>query len=199
MIFHKSFIRGKMIDSNEDQNLNSTSDNYSMSPIMKITGVKINYYHICHTKLWLFSHNIALEHEHENVSIGKLLHEDRYSKDKKDITIDNTISIDFMKRRNGIIELHEIKKTKKMEDAHLHQMLYYLYYLKQKGVGAQGVMNYPLLNQTREVILTPDDESNLENDIIGIEKVVTGKMRHPKKMRICPKCAYFECCFCGEE
>jgi CRISPR-associated exonuclease Cas4 len=58
-----------MTDSNEDQNLNSTSDNYSMSPIMKITGVKINYYHICHTKLWLFSHNIALEHEHENYSM----------------------------------------------------------------------------------------------------------------------------------
>jgi len=178
---------------------NSSEADHSVTPYMKITGVKINYYHICHTKLWLFSHNIALEHEHENVNIGKLLHEERYSKDKKDITIDNTISIDFVKKRNGTIELHEIKKTKKMEDAHLHQMLYYLYYLKQKGVDAQGVMNYPLLNQTREVILTPDDENNLEKDIIGIEKVVTGKMPHPKKMRICPKCAYFEFCFCGEE
>ncbi len=26
---------------------------------MRITGVKIAYYFICHTKLWLFSHNIA--------------------------------------------------------------------------------------------------------------------------------------------
>ena len=187
-----------MTDSKEDQNLKSLSDNYSISPIMKITGVKINYYHICHTKLWLFSHNITLEHEHENVNIGKLLHEERYSKNKKDITIDNTISIDFVKRHNGIIELHEVKKTKKMEEAHLRQMLYYLYYLKKRGVDVRGVMNYPLLNQTRDVELTPEGEKNIEDDIKGIEQIVTGRMPHPKRMRICPKCAYFEFCFCSE-
>ena len=176
-----------------------TTENTSpISPLMKITGVRINYYHICHTKLWLFSHNITFEHEHENVKIGKLLHEDRYSKNKKDVTIDNTISIDFVKQRNGIIELHEIKKTKKMEDAHLRQMLYYLYYLKQKGIDAQGIMNYPLLNQTRDVILTQEDEKNIEDDIRRIEEIVTGRMPHPKRIRICPKCAYFEFCFCGE-
>jgi CRISPR-associated exonuclease, Cas4 family len=187
-----------MTDSNEDQNSKSASDSHSLTPHMKITGVRINYYHICHTKLWLFSHNIALEHEHENVNIGKLLHEERYSKNKKDVTIDNTLSIDFMKQRNGVMELHEIKKTKKMEEAHLRQMLYYLYYLKKRGVEAKGVMNYPVLNQTREVELTPDGEKNIEDDIAGIEKVVTGRMPHPKRMRICPKCAYFEFCFCGE-
>ncbi|WP_342304179.1 CRISPR-associated protein Cas4 [Methanolobus sp. ZRKC5] len=175
----------------------STTD-HPLSPTMKITGVKINYYHICHTKLWLFSHNITLEHEHENVNIGKVLHEERYSKNKKDVTIDNTISIDFVKQRNGIIELHEVKKTKKMEDAHLRQMLYYLYYLKRRGIDAQGVMNYPLLNQTKEVILTSDAEKNIEEDIRGIERIVTGRMPHPKRIRICQKCAYSEFCFCGD-
>jgi CRISPR-associated exonuclease Cas4 len=172
---------------------------HPLTPHMKITGVKINYYHICHTKLWLFSHNIALEHEHENVNIGKLLHEERYGRNKKDITIDNTISIDFVKQRNGIMELHEIKKTKKLEEAHLRQMLYYLYYLKKRGIEAQGVMNYPLLNQTRDVTLTPEEEQNIEEDIKGIEKIVTGRMPHPVRMRICPRCAYFEFCFCGDE
>jgi CRISPR-associated exonuclease Cas4 len=176
----------------------SSPTDHSLNPHMKITGVKINYYHICHTKLWLFSHNIALEHEHENVNIGKQLHEERYSKNKKDITIDNTISIDFVKQHNGVMELHEIKKTKKMEEAHIRQMLYYLYYLKKRGVEARGVMNYPLLNQTKEVELTPDEEKNIEDDIKGIEKIVTGRMPHPKRMRICPKCAYYEFCFCGE-
>lgn len=165
---------------------------------MKITGVKINYYHICHTKLWLFSHNIALEQEHENVNIGKLLHEERYDRNKKDITIDNTISIDFVKRRNGVMELHEIKKTKKMEEAHLRQMMYYLYYFRKKGVEAKGIMNYPLLNQTKEVELTPEGEKSIEEDMRSIEKIVTGRMPHPKRIRICPKCAYFEFCFCGD-
>ena len=98
------------------------------SGAVRITGVKIDYYHICHTKLWLFSHNIALEAGHENVEIGKQLHEDRYKRDGKDVMIDNTISIDFV-RRGSSIELHEVKKTKKMEDAHKAQLLFYLYYL----------------------------------------------------------------------
>jgi len=92
------------------------------SGAVRITGVKIDYYHICHTKLWLFSHNIALEAGHENVEIGKQLHKDRYKRDGNDVTIDNTISIDFVRRGSGI-ELHEVKKTKKMEDAHRAQLL----------------------------------------------------------------------------
>ncbi|TQD24010.1 CRISPR-associated protein Cas4 [Methanolobus vulcani] len=187
-----------MADSKGHQNLESNSDNRPLTPHMKITGVKINYYHICHTKLWLFSHNIALEHEHENVNIGKQLHEERYTRNKKEVTIDNTISIDFVKQHNGVMELHEIKKTKKMEDAHLRQMLYYLYYLRKRGIEARGVMNYPLLNQTKDVELTPEEEKNIEDDIRGIEQIVTGRMPHPKRIRICPKCAYFEFCFCGE-
>ena len=175
----------------------SAGNTVPISPAIKITGVKINYYHICHTKLWLFCHNIALEHEHENVNIGKQLHEDRYRRNTKDVTIDDTISIDFVKR-SDVIELHEIKKTKQMEDAHISQMLFYLYYLKQKGVDAKGVMNYPLLNQTRKVIMTPDDEQDIEHDIRRIEEIAMGRMPHPKRMRICPKCAYFEFCFCGE-
>ncbi|ABE52052.1 CRISPR-associated protein Cas4 [Methanococcoides burtonii] len=174
------------------------SNDVLLNTFIKITGVKINYYHICHTKLWLFSHNIALEHENENVNIGKQIHEDSYSKNKKEITIDNTISIDFVKKRDDILELHEIKKTKSMEDAHLQQMLYYIYYLKKRGIDSYGVMNYPLLNQTREVVLTSDDEMKIEDDIINIEKIITGRMPHPKRIRICPKCAYFEFCFCGE-
>lgn len=165
---------------------------------VKITGVKINYYHICHTKLWLFSHNITFENEDDNVNIGKLLHEKYYSRDKKDITIDNTISIDFIKKKNGVLEVHEIKKTKKMEEAHLIQMNYYLYYLKKRGISAYGIMNYPLLNQTKKVELTLDDEKNIENDMINIEKIINGKMPPPKRIKICTKCAYFEFCFSGE-
>lgn len=167
------------------------------SGAVRITGVKIDYYHICHTKLWLFSHNITLEAEHENVAIGKQLHEDRYKRDGKDVTIDNTISIDFV-RRGSSIELHEVKKTKKMEDAHMAQLLFYLYYLKQRGVSAEGVINYPLIRETVRVTLTPDDEAVLRSEIKEIERIVQGRMPHPLRKRICAKCAYIEFCFCDE-
>ena len=167
------------------------------SGAVRITGVKIDYYHICHTKLWLFSHNITLEPGHENVEIGKQLHEDRYKRDGKDVTIDNTISIDFV-RRGSAIELHEVKKTKKMADADRAQLLFYLYYLKQRGVNAEGVINYPLIRETVQVTLTPVDEAGLRKDIREIERIVQGDMPHPKRKRICAKCAYLEFCFCDE-
>ncbi|PWB54517.1 MAG: CRISPR-associated protein Cas4 [Candidatus Methanoperedenaceae archaeon] len=165
--------------------------------VMRITGVKVTYYFICHTKLWLFSHNITLEKEHDNVNIGKQLHEDRYKRDSKEITIDQTISIDFIRKGNTIV-LHEIKKTKSMEDAHRWQMLYYLYYLKSKGIQASGEINYPLVSKKEEIVLLEKDESDMENMINNIRKIVMGRMPPPKKIRICPKCAYYEFCF-GDE
>lgn len=164
---------------------------------MRITGVKVTYYFICHTKLWLFSHNIALEKENENVNIGKVLHEDRYKRDSKEITIDQTISIDFIRKGDSIV-LHEIKKTKRMEEAHRWQMLYYLFYLKSKGVVASGEINYPLISKKDQVILSEKDESDIENIIQEIRKIITGRMPPPKRIKICPKCAYFEFCF-GDE
>ncbi len=164
---------------------------------MRITGVKVAYYFICHTKLWLFSHNIALESENENVNIGKLLHEDRYRRDKKEMTIDQTISIDFIRKGDSIV-LHEIKKTKKMEEAHRWQMLYYIFYLKSKGIAATGEINYPLISKKDQVTLSEKDESDINNIIQEIRKIITGRMLSPKKVKICPKCAYFEFCF-GDE
>jgi len=164
---------------------------------MRITGVKVSYYFICHTKFWLFSHNITLEKEHDNVNIGKLLHEDRYKRDSKEITIDQTISIDFIRKGDTIV-LHEIKKTKSMEEAHRWQMLYYIYYLKSKGISAIGEINYPLVSRKEEIVLLEKDESEMENVINDIRKIAMGRMPTPKKINICKKCAYYEFCF-GDE
>lgn len=164
---------------------------------MRITGVKIAYYFICHTKLWLFSHNITLEKENDNVNIGKLIHEDRYKRDSKEITIDQTISIDFIRKGDTIV-LHEIKKTKSMEAAHRWQMLYYLYYLKSKGINATGEINYPLVSKKEEIVLLEKDESEMENVINDIRKIAMGRMPPSKKVNICKKCAYYEFCF-GDE
>ncbi len=101
-------------------------------------------------------------------------------------------------RRGSGIELHEVKKTKKMEDAHRAQLLFYIYYLKRRGVSAEGVINYPLIRETVRVTLTPDDEANLQRDIEEIERIVQGSMPHPERKRICAKCAYIEFCFCDE-
>ena len=88
---------------------------------MQITGIMIYYYFVCKRKLWYFLNQINMEQNSELVSIGKILDETTYKNEKKGILIDNTINIDFIE--NGAI-LHEIKKTKSIEEAGIWQIKY---------------------------------------------------------------------------
>ena len=45
---------------------------------MTITATLINYYHLCHRKLWLSAHEIRMEHNSDAVYAGKVLHETAY-------------------------------------------------------------------------------------------------------------------------
>ena len=62
-----------------------------------ITGVMIYYYFICERKLWYFINEINMEQNNELVSMGKILDETSYEREKKNIMIDNTINVDFIK------------------------------------------------------------------------------------------------------
>lgn len=97
----------------------------------KITGLMVYYYFICQRKLWYFTNEINMEQNSELVAIGTALDEGSYTRENKNILIDNTINIDFIK--NGAV-LHEVKKTKAMEEAGIWQVKYYMYYLENKGV-----------------------------------------------------------------
>jgi len=157
-----------------------------------IKGTQVNYYFICPRKLWFFSHNVQMEQESEIVSIGKLLHQEHYQRSKKDVLIDS-VSIDFVER-DGKIIIHEVKKSKKMEKAHFYQLLYYLYFLKKRGIESEGVINYPIMRKREKVIL--EDEREIEEIIKEIEKIIEMPVPPKKKRKnICRKCSYFELCW----
>ena len=166
-----------------------------MRMLYKINGTQINYYFICKTKLWLFSHNIQLEHETENVKLGKLLHEDSFKREK-DYLIDNLINVDFIKISDSI-EIHEVKKTEKMDNSHEFQLLYYMFYLKnEKDIdNIRGFLDYPKNRKKKEVFLTKEKEDELVKIIEDIDNIIKNNMPKPKKSKICRKCAYFEFCF----
>ena len=171
----------------------SMKDEFTYGQTSKITGVQFSYYFICDTKLWLFSHKINLEAEHENVKIGKHIHEDRYKREKRNIQLEN-INIDFI-RKGERIEVHEIKKTRKMEDAHRYQLLYYLYNLRLKGIDSTGIINYPLINKKLDVELTEKDTGKIIEIIRDINRIISGEMPGINFKKICKKCAYVEFCF----
>lgn len=110
-----------------------------------ITGVMIYYYFVCKRKLWYFVNEINMETEDENVLLGKLLDEHSYKRDEKHINIDNVINIDFVREHN---QIHEVKKSRAIEEAGIWQVKYYLYYLKKKGVSKlKAQIDYPLLKK----------------------------------------------------
>lgn len=160
----------------------------------RITGVMIYYYFVCKRKLWYFIHEISMEAENEDVMLGKLLDENSYQRDEKHINIDNVINIDFIKEHK---ELHEVKKSRAIEEAGIWQVKYYLYYLKQRGVnGLKAKIDYPLLKKNLMVELTQEDEVQLEKIISEIH-ALRGLMQPPgfRAEKICGKCAYHDLCF----
>lgn len=160
----------------------------------RITGVMIYYYFVCKRKLWYFVHEISMEAENENVMLGKLLDESSYQRGEKHINIDNVINIDFIKEHR---ELHEVKKSRAIEEAGIWQVKYYLYYLKQRGVdGLKAKIDYPLLKKNLLVELTREDEVQIEQ-IMGEINQMKEQAVPPElsKEKICTKCAYHDLCY----
>lgn len=134
-----------------------------------------------------------MEAQNDNVLLGKILDESSYQRDEKHINIDNVINIDFVRENK---ELHEIKKSKAVEEASIWQVKYYLYYLKQRGVdGLKGKIDYPLLKKTLIVELTDEDIEKLDqviNKIVEIKK----QENTPQFLatKLCKNCAYHDLC-----
>lgn len=164
-----------------------------MKKLSKFTGTEVGYFFICKKKLWWFNHGIAMEQEHDRVKMGKIVHENSYGRKKKEISIDNKIVLDW--QSNGII--HEVKLTDKMESAHEFQLLYYIYYLKQKGIeNLKGQIDYPKLRQTKQIELTEEKEGELEK-ALGEMIAITESANPPEVeyMKICRSCSYAELCW----
>ena len=157
------------------------------------TGTEVGYYFICPKKLWWFAHGVVMEQESDRVRMGKLVHEESYQRQRKELSIDDRIVLDW--REDGVI--HEVKLTDKMEAAHEMQLLYYLYYLKLKGVeGLRGQIDYPKLRETKVVELTPDKELEVERAIEEMKRIVEARQAPQVEwMKICRMCAYAELCW----
>jgi len=168
---------------------------------MHITGTHFNYFLICHRKLWLFANGINMESTSDLVYEGKLLHETSYprrSEKYKELEMDG-IKIDYFDPKNKVV--HEIKKSDKHEEAHEWQVKYYLYVLEQNGIeGATGLLEYPRLHKTDEVLLTIPDREAIGEMLEKIGAIIHND-QCPERIPVsrCRKCSYFDFCWSGEE
>lgn len=167
---------------------------------MQINATLVNLYHVCNRELWLHGHGIRMEHTSDTVYEGKLIGETSYGERARKFTeveIDG-VKIDFYDPRNRII--HEVKKSDKMEQAHIAQVKYYIYKLEQRGIGdVKGLIEYPKLKQRQEVILTDEDRSAIPSWEADIERILAlDKCPDVIHARICKSCSYFDFCYSNE-
>lgn len=159
-----------------------------------ITGVMVYYYFICKRKLWYFKNDVNMEHTSELVGMGKLIDESSYNRERKNILIDETINVDFLKEWKII---HEVKKSRKLDEAAKWQLKYYIWVLRNKGVEIEkGILDYPLLRKREEILLTRVDEEELMEVLQQIQYIIN--MDLPPGVinkAFCKKCSYYELCY----
>lgn len=161
---------------------------------MRINGTMLNYYFVCKRKLWHFVNSITFEHENDDVLIGKLLDKDSYDREKKHILIDESINIDFL--RDWKV-LHEIKKSKSIEESAVWQVKYYLWFLRERGVELEkGVLDYPKLKKREDIFLEEGDGEKIKNILEEMENICSSEqVPQVINSKICRKCAYYEFCY----
>ena len=163
---------------------------------MNITGTLVWYYFVCEREVWLASRQLYPDRDNTAMDIGRLIHEELYKRDKKEIAISN-MKIDLMKKENGKVVVGEIKKSSRFLLPSKMQLLFYLYKLKEKGLDLKGEILIPKEKKKIPVELTEESERELEETFKNINKIIE-KEKPPelKKIKFCKRCAYNEFCWC---
>jgi CRISPR-associated exonuclease Cas4 len=161
---------------------------------MRINAATVQAYLTCPREAWLLHHHVVPDQEHTLVATGRLVHQESYSRKRKEIPLDNLLVIDLMEGE-GVIA--EVKRTSRHPEAARLQLAYYLYYLKhEKGVLTDGVLLFPKEKKREVIEFTPKLEDKVKQTLEEIKKLVSEPKPPPaKKNKFCKPCGYREMCW----
>jgi CRISPR-associated exonuclease Cas4 len=163
--------------------------------MVNITGTLVWYYYICKREVWLMSHELNPYNGNELLSLGRIIHEHFYKREKKEIQVGN-MKIDLIKKEDGNIVIAEIKKSSKGTKAAQMQLLFYLYQLKKEGIKATGELLIPREHKKERVFLTEETEKELEKAFLKIKEIIQQPIPPElHKTHFCRVCAYKDLCF----
>ena len=162
---------------------------------MTITGSIVQAYIYCPRKAWLMSRQITGNQYNEFLAIGRLIAEESFKREKKEILIEGG-KIDVISKGKDELILIEVKKSSKHLKTSKIQLLFYLYKLAKKGYKVKGEIRIP---EEKKVI--PVDFSEKEKkEIEKLQKELTeilnkDKPPEEKWKPACRKCSYLEFCW----
>ncbi|MDK2921569.1 MAG: CRISPR-associated exonuclease Cas4 [Desulfonauticus sp.] len=162
---------------------------------LQITSSIIEAYIFCKKQAWLMSRQISGDQYNDFLAIGRLISEESFKRDKKEILIDGG-KIDFVRNDDGVLTLVEVKKSEKFLEAAKIQLLYYLFRLKNKGYIVKGEIHIPKSKKVFPVEINEENEFNLKRILKEINELLNReKLPAIKFSSKCRNCSYFEFCW----
>lgn len=162
-------------------------------PEVRITGLMVQYYHVCKRELWFMSHGIDIDRETTNIQRGTYVDERSYGDRRRSFQINGRIQLDLLD--SG--DVMEVKVSSALEKPARMQLLYYLWYLDEVlGIQKDGVLAYPRERKREEVQLDEDARREVEETVEGIIDVVERDVPPElEKKPYCDSCLYQDICW----
>lgn len=100
---------------------------------MQIAPSIYSAYNVCHRQAWLLSRQITADQDNEYLDIGRLISEESYAREKREIYIpDLNAKIDMVSKKNGHYFIAEVKKSSATFSFGIEQLKYYMYLMRKK-------------------------------------------------------------------
>ena len=159
----------------------------------RVTGVMMQYYHVCKRELWFASRNLEIDRENPTVVRGTRVDDTAYEEERENLHL-GMISLDLLQDGRVI----EVKPSSTLTEPARMQLSYYLWYLDRVlDVEKDGVLAHPRERKREPVELTPERRENVEDAIRGIHEIVTRDSPPTAEEKpFCDSCAYHDFCWC---
>jgi len=162
---------------------------------MEIGGSILGSYMVCPRQAWLGYHAIDGDKNNEYLKLGTYIHQNAYSREKKEKSFGNS-KFDTIHSIDGEVIVGEIKKSSSCLESARMQLAYYLYILRQDGIRATGLLQFPEEKRTEELILTDEIVQAVEDNLARLEKLVNEPLPPKAKWeKYCSTCSYSEICW----
>jgi len=163
--------------------------------LFEVKGSIVQAYIVCKRQAWLLSRNIGPSSDNPFLEIGKLISQEYYKNDRKEVYFDGVV-LDLIRKEDELLLVGEIKKSSRAKNAAILQLKFYLYKLFKNNIKARGKLFIPEEKKTFDVELTTDDIEEIETLTQEIDSFLYSQLPpQPQKIKACSKCSYKEFCW----
>lgn len=164
-----------------------------VQPRQPITGLMVQYYHVCKRELWFMSRGLDIDRETANIQRGTYVDETSYSDRRRSFQINGRIQLDLLD--SG--DVMEVKVSSSLETPARMQLLYYLWYLDEVlDIQRDGILAYPRERKREKIILDAENRAEVEETVKGIIDVVERETPPAlEKKPYCDSCLYQDICW----